>query len=265
MKLTLIITTYNWPESLLLVIESIKRQTILPDEVIIADDGSADETKNLINNFKKSSDLNIIHSWQEDIGFRAARSRNNAIFKSSGDYIVLIDGDTIIHTDFVKDHIANAESGYFVQGSRALLSEKQTKKALAEKIVNFSFFSSEIKNRKNSIHSKLLSLIFSNKKNHLRGIKSCNMAFYRKDCLNINGFNNEFEGWGREDSEFVVRLMNSGVKRKNVRFYAIQFHLWHNENSRMSLERNDTMLDDAINNRIHWCENGINSIKKNES
>jgi hypothetical protein len=146
-----------------------------------------------------------------------------------------------------------------------LISKKQTNKALIEKKINFSFFSFGLKNRKNSIHSNLLSSIFSNDKNHLRGIKSCNMAFYRKDCLNINGFNNEFEGWGREDSEFVVRLMNSGVKRKNVRFNAIQFHLWHNENSRMSLERNDTMLDDAINNRIHWCENGINTIKKNES
>ena len=90
-------------------------------------------------------------------------------------------------------------------------------------------------------------------------------AFYRKDCLNINGFNNEFEGWGREDSEFVVRLINSGVKRKNVRFNAIQFHLWHNENSRISLEKNNAMLEDAINNRIQWCENGINSLEKNES
>jgi glycosyltransferase involved in cell wall biosynthesis len=265
MKLTLIITTYNWPESLLLVIESIKRQTILPDQIIIADDGSTEETRDLINNCKQNSDLNIIHLWQEDIGFRAARSRNNAIVKSYGDYIILIDGDTILHNNFVKDHIDNAEYGFFVQGTRALLSEKQTKKALTEKIVNFSIFSSEIKNRKNSIHSKLLSLIFSNKKNHLRGIKSCNMAFYRKDCLNINGFNNEFEGWGREDSEFVARLINSGIKRKNVRFNAIQFHLWHNENSRMSLERNDAMLENTISNRIHWCENGINSIEKNES
>ena len=265
MKLTLIITTYNWPESLLLVIESIKRQTILPDEVIIADDGSTKETKDLINNFKKDTDLNIVYSWQEDKGFRAARSRNNAIFKSSGDYIVLIDGDTILHNNFVKDHIANAESGFFVQGSRALLSEKHTKKALAEKTVNFPFFSSGLKNRKNSIHSKFLSSIFSSKKNHLLGIKSCNMAFYKKDCLNINGFNNEFEGWGREDSEFVVRLINSGIKRKNVRFNAIQFHLWHNENSRILLEKNNAMLEDAINNHIQWCENGINSIEKNES
>ena len=265
MKLTLIITTYNWPEALLLVFESIRHQTILPNEVIVADDGSTEETKGLITSFNEGFDINIIHSWQKDIGFRAARSRNNAIFKSTGDYIVLIDGDTILHTNFLKDHIANAESGFFVQGSRTLLSEKQTKKALAEKTVNFPFFSSGLKNRKNSIHSKFLSSIFSSKKNHLLGIKSCNMAFYKKDCLNINGFNNEFEGWGREDSEFVVRLINSGIKRKNVRFNAIQFHLWHNENSRILLEKNNAMLEDAINNRIQWCENGINSIEKNES
>jgi glycosyltransferase involved in cell wall biosynthesis len=265
MKLTLIITTYNWPEALLLVFESIRHQTILPNEVIVADDGSTEETKGLITSFNEGFDINIIHSWQKDIGFRAARSRNNAIFKSTGDYIVLIDGDTILHTNFLKDHIANAESGFFVQGSRTLLSEKQTKKALAEKTVNFPFFSSGLKNRKNSIHSKFLSSIFSSKKNHLLGIKSCNMAFYKKDCLNINGFNNEFEGWGREDSEFVVRLINSGIKRKNVRFNAIQFHLWHNENSRILLEKNNAMLEDAINNRIQWCENGIISIEKNES
>ena len=91
------------------------------------------------------------------------------------------------------------------------------------------------------------------------------MAFYKEDCININGFNNDFEGWGREDSEFVVRLMNSAIKRKNVRFKAVQFHLWHNENSRISLKKNDEILNNAINNHIKWCENGMNSINKNES
>ena len=91
------------------------------------------------------------------------------------------------------------------------------------------------------------------------------MAFYRQDCLNINGFNNEFEGWGREDSEFSVRLQNSGVKRRNIRFNAIQFHLWHNENTNVSLDRNNLILQNTINNHIQWCENGINSIESNES
>ena len=261
MRLTLIITTYNWPEALLLVIESIRLQTVKPDEVIIADDGSSKETEDLIKGFNIDDDFNIIHSWQEDKGFRAARSRNMAISKSTGEYIVLIDGDTLLHADFVKDHILNAQHGFFVQGSRVLISESQTKKTLLNKKINFSFFSSEFSNKKNAIHSKVLAIFFSRKKNHLNGIKSCNMGFYRKDCIKINGFNNDFEGWGREDSEFVVRLMNSGINRKNIYFNAIQYHLWHYENSRNTLVKNDAILKNAIENRLSWCNDGINCIE----
>ena len=92
MRVSLIITTYNWPESLFLVLKSIENQTIVPEEVVIADDGSTVETKEIIVKFQKDSNLNIIHSWQEDNGFRAAKSRNKAIAKSCGDYIILIDG-----------------------------------------------------------------------------------------------------------------------------------------------------------------------------
>jgi len=265
MNVTLIITTYNWPESLQLVLESVNSQIIAPDQIIIADDGSTQETKNLISSFKRTSNLNIIHAWQEDSGFRAARSRNNAIAHAIGDYIILVDGDSILHKNFVLDHTLIAEPGYFVQGSRVLLSEKQTKIAIKNKLINFSFFSAGLKNRKNSIHSKLFSLIFSNKKNQLRGIKSHNMAFYKNDFMSVNGFNNDFEGWGREDSELIARMMNAGVKRKNIRFNAIQFHLWHNESSQKSLRKNDEMLKDVINNQIKWCDDGINSINKYES
>lgn len=265
MKLTLIITTYNRPDSLELVLKSVEIQKIIPEEVIIADDGSDNKTKDLINRLNKGSKVNIIHSWQRDDGFRVARSRNKAMLKSTGDYIILIDGDMILHPSFIKDHIINAELGHFIQGTRVLLSEEKTKNVLNSKLINFSFFSDGISNRKNLIHSKILSIIFSNKINHLHGIKSCNMSFFREDFFKINGFNNEFEGWGREDSEFVVRLINSGIKRKNVRFNAIQFHMWHNENTRISLVKNDLLLKKSISNHNKWCENGVNSIKNNES
>ncbi|CAC9526543.1 Putative two-domain glycosyltransferase [uncultured Gammaproteobacteria bacterium] len=257
MRISLIITTYNKPDALLLVLRSVELQTLTPHGVIIADDGSDDDTKDTILSFQKTSDLNIIHSWQKDNGFRAAKSRNKAIAKSSGNYIILIDGDMILHPEFIKDHISNAEKGYFVQGTRALLTKGATKNTLEKMNINFSFFSQGIQNRKNTICSNFLSRLFSKKKNYLRGIKTCNMAFFKQDCININGFNNDFEGWGREDSEFIVRLLNSGINRKNLRFNAIQYHLWHNENTRESLQQNNTILKNVIDNNVKWCVNGI--------
>ena len=114
MRLSLIITTYNRPESLELVLISVMNQTIVPEEVLIADDGSTSETKELISRFQQDSKLNIIYSWQEDKGFRAAKSRNKAIAKSNTDYIVLIDGDMILHPRFIENHVNDAKSGYFV-------------------------------------------------------------------------------------------------------------------------------------------------------
>ena len=264
MLVSLIITTYNRPDALLLVLLSIEGQVTLPDEVIIADDGSDSESQKLITDFRQSSNLNIIHSWQEDKGFRAAKSRNKAISKSNVDYIVLIDGDMILHPEFINDHINNAQPSYFVQGSRVLLTQDKTKQALDQQKINFSLLSNGLKNRKNAIHSNSLSRLFSNKKNTLRGIKSCNLAFFKQDCISVNGFNNEFEGWGREDSEFIVRLQNKGVKRKNIRFNAIQFHLWHKENIRTALDKNDSLLREAIENRTKWCDDGVDRVNNNE-
>ena len=262
MRVSLIITTYNRPDALLLVLRSIEGQVTLPDEVIIADDGSHRESQKLITDFRQSSNLNIIHSWQEDKGFRAAKSRNKAISKSNGDYIVLIDGDMILHPEFINDHINQAQPSFFVQGSRVLLTEDKTNQTLDQQKINFSLLSNGLQNRKNAFHSNILSTLFSNKRNYLRGIRTCNMAFYKQDCININGFNNDFEGWGREDTEFITRLLNSGINRKNVRFNAIQFHLWHNEIIRDSLKKNNEILQDTINNHSQWCNNGIDSYLK---
>ena len=258
MRVSLIISTYNWPKSLILVLKSIENQTIFPEEVVIADDGSTVETKEVIAKFQKDSDLNIIHSWQENKGFRVAKSRNKAIARSSGDYIVMIDGDTILHSKFIQDHINNAEPGYFIQGSRVLLTDNNTKQIIRNQSINFSFFSEGMQSRKNSIHSNFLSKIFSTNKNSLRGSRCCNIAFFKQDCININGFNNEFEGWGREDSEFVVRLLNNGLNRKVVRFNAVQYHLWHKNSDRKNIDYNNQLLKNSIEHKLKVCTNGIN-------
>jgi glycosyltransferase involved in cell wall biosynthesis len=258
MRVSLIITTYNRPEVLSLVFKSIEDQTLHPDEIIIADDGSGNSTKECIDDFQRSSSISIIHSWQEDKGFRVAKSRNKAIAKSNYEYIILIDGDVILHEKFIENHLNHAEKNFFVQGPRVLLNESITKKIIDNQNKNLSLFSRGLRNRKNSIYSIFLSRIFIKRKNYLKGIKTCNLAFYKSDCIQVNGFNNDIEGWGREDSEFAIRLMNNGINRKNIHFNMIQFHLWHKETSREVLQKNDSILQATISKQLNWCDRGLN-------
>jgi glycosyltransferase involved in cell wall biosynthesis len=258
MRVSLIITTYNRPEVLSLIFKSIEDQTICPDEIIIADDGSGNSTKECVEDFQRSSSISIIHSWQEDRGFRVAKSRNKAIAKSNYEYIILIDGDVILHEKFIENHLKHAETNFFVQGQRVLVNESITKKIINNQYKNLFLFSRGLKNRKNAIYSAFLSKIFLTRKNVLNGIKTCNLAFYKSDCIKVNGFNNEIEGWGREDSEFVARLFNNNVCRKNIHFNMIQFHLWHQDSSREVLQKNNIILQKAIESKLNWCDNGIN-------
>ena len=124
--------------------------------------------------------------------------------------------------------------------------------------ISFSFLSKGLQSRKNAIHSNFLSRIFSNRKNSHRSTRCCNIAFFKQVCININGFNNEFECWGREDSEFVVRLINNGLNRKNLRFNAIQYHLWHKVSDRKYLDYNNQLLQNSIEYKLKVCKKGIN-------
>lgn len=258
MKCSLVITTYDWTKAMDLVLQSVSEQSTIPNEVVIADDGSDDRTQDLIQHYQQHSNLNIIHSWQEDKGFRAAKSRNKAIAKASSEYIVLIDGDMILHPEFIADHVNRAKTGFFIQGPRVLLSKEKSADVLNNRQTGFSLFESGLQNRKNAIRLPLfLSKLLSRKKDYLKGIKTCNMSFFREDCLSINGFNEDFTGWGREDSEFIVRIMNHGVRRNTLRFQVVQYHIWHNENSREYLQENERLLERAIDENITWCNRGI--------
>jgi len=261
MKVSLIITTFNRFDALELVLKSAEFQTIPPLEIIIADDGSNKTSVKKLDNFIKFSDSNIIHSWQENLGFRLARSRNKAISIASGEYIIIVDGDMILHPNFIADHINHARRHQYVQGSRVLLTESKSSQVINNKDIFISFFSRGISNRKNAIRSKLLSKIFSKKSKSMTSIRGCNMGFFKTDCEKINGFNNKFEGWGREDSEFVVRFLNAGFIKKNLKFSAVQYHLWHGQESEKSLPENDEILAEAINNNLSWCNLGLNEFQ----
>ena len=262
MRVSLIITTYNRPDALLHVLKSIESQSLMPTEVIVADDGSNHLTKECLDSFTQTSHIDVIHSFQDDKGFRVSRSRNKAIAKSMGDYLILIDGDVILHDRFIEDHLKHAENGFFIQGSRVYINQVETNKNLSNLSSKYSFFSRGLSNRKNSIHSNLLSVLLTKKIKSIKGVKTCNFSLYKNDCIKVNGFNNDIEGWGREDSEFVIRLLNNGIGRKNVYFNLIQFHLWHPNSSRKSLQKNNAILENTIQNELKWCDDGLNKFMK---
>jgi len=257
MNCTLIITTYNWPKALELVLSSVMVQTILPSEVIIADDGSEEGTKNVIEKFSDNSLFPIFHSWQKDKGFRLSKSRNKSIALAKYEYIIVIDGDMLLHKDFIKDHLKVAKKNTYVQGSRVLLQEEYTIKTLKENLLRKpSFFSNASKNKVNLIRSPLLSFFVAFKSNQsLNRIRGCNFSLFRDDIIKVNGFNEEFTSWGKEDSEFVQRLFNCGISRRNLKFSGIQYHLFHKEG--FSSNNNVELLNIAINQKLKFCKIGI--------
>ncbi len=259
MRVSLIITTYNWKEAMEVSLLSAFGQTVLPSEIVVADDGSGPDTREFLERIATAAPVPVIHSWQEDHGFRLARSRNRAIARTRGDYIVLIDGDIILERHFIEDHLRFARPGYFIQGTRVLLGRELSARVLEQKSMgpSFRFCARDVENKKNCWRSYLLARLFSFKSVSLTGIKTCNFAFLKKDAVTVNGFNEEFIGWGREDSEFTARLINSGLRRQNMRFAALAYHLYHPMNDRTRLEHNDRILRRTIDLKLTWCEKGI--------
>ena len=257
MNCSLIICTYNQPEALSLVLSSVADQSILPNEIIVADDGSSESTARVIEEFSNKTSIPIIHSWQEDVGCRIPHSRNRAIAKSNFEYIIVIDGDTVLHEGFIKDHKRFAKEGVYIQGSRVLLQPEFSSSLFKENLFKKpSFFLKDAKNKINMLRLPLLTKLMSYFKNqNINRIRGCNFSLFKEDIIKVNGFNEEITTWGREDSEFVQRLFNIGVRKQHLKFSGIQYHLYHKE--RMHNNTNDDILQTTIKNNATWCSLGI--------
>ena len=258
MKTSLVIATYNWPEALELVLLSLFNQSILPNEILIADDGSTKETKQLVERYATKFKSGINHIWQKDDGFQKTIILNKTIAQATSDYIIQIDGDIVLHKHFIKDHIENAKKNTFIHGSRTFLNEVKTQQSITNSLIKFYFFGKGIKNRINSIRSSFLTNILSQKNNNLKGTRGCNFSFWREDFIRANGYNEDMIGWGKEDTELSVRLMNSGLQKHKLKCLAVCYHLHHTISSRSGLNINNTILNLAIKNKTQICTNGIN-------
>lgn len=254
---SLLIATYNWPEALRLVLTSVRRQRVMPSEVVIADDGSADATRELIASESRTFPVPLRHVWHEDAGFRLAMIRNKAMAAANGDYLIQLDGDLVLHPAFVQGHLEFAREGSYAQGSRAMLDEARTADAVRSGSVSLSPFSPGVRNRANAIYLPWLARLERGPSDPLDRTRGCNMAFWRSDIVRVNGYNEAMEGWGREDSELAARLQNAGVRRRNLKFSAVAWHLHHRTRSQEALPRNHAAFERAVRDRLTRCEHGI--------
>jgi hypothetical protein len=205
----------------------------------------------------KTFPVPLHHVWHEDDGFRLSAIRNRAIAQAKYEYLIMVDGDIVLHKHFIKSHKKHAAKGFFIQGSRVLLMERLTRKALRQKIANFHYFNSGTQSRLNALYIPTLSRLASYRNENLYNIRGCNLSFWREDIDRINGFNEDFQGWGREDNEFMVRMMNNGVQCYKMKLEGFGFHLHHPESSRAMLPQNQQILDNAVAERSKRCGNGI--------
>jgi len=259
-KCSLVTPTYNWPEALNLLLKSILNQTHLPDEVIIADDGSKKETTELIKTYQDKFPIPLIHVWHEDKGNRKPRIMNKAIARANYEYIIEIDGDIIMHRHFVKDHLRFAKKGQYLYGSRVNIQKSFLKDLFSKEIVNFNYFSKGIKKRGRTIHFPLLTSLYKPVEIRSKKLRGCNMSFWRSDFVKVNGFNENLVGWGIDDSEMIQRLHNIGIVGKRLKFAGIVYHIYHKEQSKSHIEVNLEIERQAKKENLKTIDKGVSQF-----
>lgn len=266
--ISVIVTTYEREDALNAVLRSLSRQSDRGFEVIVADDGSGPGTKALVERWKAQLGVPVAHVWHEHQDFRAGEIRNRAILASRGAYCVFLDGDCLARPDFVATHRALAEQGWFVTGNRALLSPALTEQTLREHLEPEQWtlgtwlgqrFTGGL-NRLASVLQLPLGPLRKLRPQQWKGARSCNLAVWRADLDHIDGFDLAFSGWGKEDSDLLVRLLHGGVRRKDGSFATAVLHLWHPPADRSRLSLNEQKLEQVVQGSNVRAERGMSTL-----
>lgn len=258
-RASIVITTYNWPQALEKALRALAAQDVPPAEVIVADDGSGPHTRACLQELAAGYPVPLRHAWQPDDGFRAARVRNRAIAAATGDYVILMDGDMVAHPKFVRDHLAAARRGCFVQGVRALTTEAARDRLLRSDRLRVGMFEPGIGRRRHALRLPWLARVWAQAStgNSTRAIKTCNQGWWRSDLLGLNGFDERYEGWGREDKDLALRAINAGLQRRTLRFAGLAAHLYHPERHDRATSPNDPLLAETLRERPTRCARGL--------
>jgi glycosyltransferase involved in cell wall biosynthesis len=261
-----IVTTYNRPDALAAVLAGYFAQSVSDFELLIADDGSTDDTRKIVAEHAARAPFKLHHVWQADTGFRPGAARNRAAARSNADYLIFADGDCVPARNFVKQHRMLAEPGYFLSGNRVLLSKAFTGQVLAARAPVHRWHAARwLRAWAARDVNRLLPLLKipgaawrRRAPDQWQGVKTCNLSLARADFMRVNGFDESYSGWGLEDSDLAIRLIHAGIHHKSARFATPVFHLWHRENDRSRLAENQKLLDEIIASRRIEARVGVN-------
>jgi glycosyltransferase involved in cell wall biosynthesis len=266
--ISLIVTTHDRADALDAVLRALSRQSEQNFEVVIADDGSGAETAALIEGWKARLGVPLRQVWQEHRGFRAAEIRNRGVAAAQGGYCIFLDGDCLPRPGFVAAHRRLAEPGWFVAGNRILLSASLTDTVLRDGLPAECWsFATILRYRLRGDVNRLLPALplplgALRKANARRweGVRSCNLAVWRQDLERIDGFDADYVGWGKEDSDLAVRLLHAGIGRKDGRFATGVVHLWHPAANRSALPENEDKLGRIISTDRIRAARGLSAL-----
>jgi glycosyltransferase involved in cell wall biosynthesis len=262
---SVVVTTYNRPPALRRVLDALAAQDTRDFEIVIADDGSGDATREAITAWAATAPVPVTHVWHPDTGFRVAAIRNRGLAVARAPYVIFLDGDCVPPTWFVTAHRALAEPGWFLAGNRLLLSARFTARVEAQQRPihrdgTATWFARRLVGHINRVLPLLRRPDGEWRKRAAHAWarpKSCNLSGWRADFERVNGYDEQYEGWGREDSDLVIRLMHAGVMQKSARFAAPVFHLWHREADRSKLRDNDARLAALMASKRVRAERGL--------
>ena len=267
MKTSVIFSTYNSPDWMEKVLWGFFAQTERDFEIIIADDGSREDTRERIARLSADSELPIRHVWQPDDGFQKSRILNKAIAAAQGDYLIFTDGDCIPRNDFVAEHLRHADENCYLSGGYFKLPMTISKAITKDDVTSQRVFSADWLGQQ-GMNTGISSLKLSSKGqlgdmlNRLP-IKASwnghNSSCYKKWAIAVNGFDENMQ-YGGQDAEFGRRLRHSGVKAKRIRYSTICVHLDHGRGYvTPEMQANSERI--RLNTRrlkLKWTERGLN-------